>query len=252
MEARGCGWSPEQVHGLVAAKQCERALNLYHALQSNHDGTGRSVGTQVVFQSGRVCGFQTEFAEASKAGDDAVFVDRELFQDLVPPEPTILTIGDARRVKAGTVKGIWVLDDDDEAIVFDTTNYHFDRGCALENEMASDEVPDDHRFTWGGSGYSYQKVTDDLVAWARDFLAAVGVLADAKNREVAERCAVRIAAAKPNAARLASLKRIMKAVQKEMDDLKERASQNKAYARGKWREARAEMLAAARARSEVA
>jgi hypothetical protein len=39
----------------------------------------------------------------------------------------------------------------------------------------------------------------------------------------------------------------MKAVQKEMDDLRERASQNKAYARGKWREARAEMLAEARA-----
>ena len=97
-----------------------------------------------------------------------------------------------------------------------------------------------------------QKVSDDLIAWARDFLAAVGVLADAKNREVAERCAVRIAAAKPNAARLASLRRIMKAVEKEIKDLKERASQNKAYARGKWREARAEMLAEARARRSEA
>lgn len=232
------------------AKQCERALNLYHALQSNYDGAGRSVGTQVVFQSGRLCGFQAEFAEASRAGDDAVFVNWELFGDLAPPEPTILTIGDARRVKAGTVKGIWVLDDDDEAIVFDTTNYHFDRGCALENEMASDEVPDDHRFTWGGSGYSYQKVSMDLVAWARDFLEAVGVLADAKNREVARRFSTRIAAAK-NAARLASLRRIMKAVQKEIKEVKARASQNKAYARLAWREARAEMLAAARARSEV-
>ena len=244
MEARGCGWSPEQVHGLVAAKQCERALQLWDALP---DFSTRP-GSTVVFKNGLYNRVKHDPSGECGPEEQFVFVNWELFQDLAPPEPTILTIGDARRVKAGTVKGIWVLDPHgDEAIVFDTTNYHFDRGCALENEMASDEVPDDHRFTWGGSGYSYQKVTEDVVAWARDFLAAVGVLADAKNREVAERCAVRIAAAKPNAARLASLKRIMKAVQKEMDDLEERASQNKAYARGKWREARAEMLAAARA-----
>ena len=90
----------------------------------------------------------------------------------------------------------------------------------------------------------------DRFVSARDFLAAVEVLADAKNREVAQRCAARIAAAKPNAARLASLRRIMKSVEKEIKDLRERASQNKAYARGKWREARAEMLAEARARGE--
>ena len=229
------------------AKQCGRAMELFHALP---DFSTRP-GSTVVFKNGLYNRVKHDPSGECGPGEQFVFVNLELFEDLAPPEPTILTIGDARRVRAGEIQGIWVLDPhDDKAMVFDTTNYHFDRGCALENEMASDEVPDDEPFTWGGSGYFYQKVTDALIAWARDFLAAVGVLADAKNREVAERCAVRIAAAKPNAARLASLKRIMQAVEKEMNDLKKRASQNKAYARGKWREARAEMLAAARARGE--
>lgn len=226
------------------AKQCERALKLWDALP---DYSIRP-GSNVVFKNGLYNRVKHDDSGECGPGEQVVFVNLELYKDLKPPEPTILTVGDARRVKAGEVQGVFVLDPhDDDAMVFEITNYHFSPHSALEVEMACDEVPDDEPFTWGGSGYSYQKVTDGLVVWARDFLEAVGVLADAKNREVAQRCAVRIAAAKPNAARLASLKRILKAVQKEMNDLKERASQNKAYARGKWREARAEMLAAARA-----
>ena len=229
------------------AEQCERALQLWSALP---DYSIRP-GSTVVFKN---CLYnRVKHDDSGECGpeEQVVFVNLELYKDLAPPEPTILTIGDARRVKAGEIQGIWVLHPHgDKAIVFDTTNYHFEPPSHLDDQMSWDEVGDDEPFTWGGSGYSYQKVTDDLVAWARDFLAAVEVLADAKNREVAQRCAARIAAAKPNAARLASLKRIMKAVQKEMNDLKEGASRIKAYERGKWREARAEMLAAARARRE--
>ena len=236
-----------EVDGREDAKQCERALQLWSALPDYSIRPGSNVVLKNGLYNRLYNRVKHDDSGECEPGEQVVFVNLELYKDLAPPEPTILTIGDARRVKAGEVQGIWVLDPHgDEAIVFDTTNYHFDSYSHLEVEMASDEVLDDEPFTWGGSGYSYQKVTDELVAWARDFLAAVEVLADAKNREVAQRCAARIAAAKPNAARLASLKRILKAVQKEMNDLKEGASRIKAYERGKWREARAEMLAAAR------
>ncbi len=226
------------------AEQCERALQLWSALP---DFSTRP-GSTVVFKNGLYNRVKHDDSGECGPGEQVVFVNLELYKDLAPPEPTILTIGDARRVKADEIQGIWVLlPHGDKAMVFDTTNYHFEPPSHLDDQMAWDEVGDDEPFTWGGSGYSYQKVSDDLVAWARDFLAAVEVLADAKNREVAQRCAARIAAAKPNAPRLASLKRIMQAVQKEMNSLKEGASRMKAYERGKWREARAEMLAAARA-----
>ena len=224
-------------------------MELLHALP---DFSTRP-GSTVVFKNGLYNRVKHDPSGECGPGEQFVFVNLELYKDLVPPEPTILTIGDARRVKAGEIQGIWVLDPhDDKAIVFDPTNYHFDPPSHLDDQMACDEVGDDEEFAWGGSGYSYQKVTDDLVAWARDFLAAVGVLADAKNREVAQRCAARIAAAKPNAARLASLKRILQAVQREIKEVKEAAGRKKAYERGKWREARAEMLAAARARERPA
>lgn len=225
------------------AKQCGRAMELWEALP---DYSIRP-GSTVVFKNGLYNRVKHDDSGECEPGEQVVFVNLELFKDLAPPEPTILTVGDARRVKTDEIQGIWVLDPhEDDAMVFDITNYHFEPPSHLDDQMAWDEVGDDEPFTWGGSGYSYQKVSMDLVAWARDFLEAVGVLADAKNREVAQRCAVRIAAAKPNAARLASLKRILQAVQREIKEVKERASRNKAYARGKWREARAEMLAEAR------
>ena len=221
------------------AEQCERAMQLWNALP---DYSIRP-GSNVVFKNGLYNRVKHDGSGECGPGEQVVFVNAELFEDLKPPEPTFLTIGDGRRVKAGEMEGIWVLDPHyNEAMVFDITNYHFSLGSALENEMAWDQIPDDEPFTWGGNGYSYQKVTEDMVEWARHFLAAVEVLADAKNREVAQRCSTRIAVAKPNAARLASLKRILKAVQKEMKDLKEKAGRNKAYERRKWREARAQMI----------
>ena len=238
-----------KLEGREHAKQCGRAMELLHELPYYC----MPFGSNLVFKNGLYNRVKDDDSGECGPGEQVVFVNLELFEDLAPPEPTILTVGDARRVKAGEIQGIWVLDPHDgNAMVFDTTNYHFEPPSHLDDQMACDEVPDDEPFAWGGSGYSYQKVTDDLIAWARDFLAAVGVLADAKNREVAQRCSTRIAAAKPNAARLASLRRILKAVQKEIKEVKEAAGQKKAYERGKWREARAEMLAEARARERPA
>ena len=104
-----------QAEGRDDAKQCERVLELWNALP---DYSIRP-GINVVFKNGLYNRVEHVDWGEYEPGEQVVFVNFELFKDLAPPEPTILTIGDARRVKTDEIQGIWVLDPHmDKAMVF--------------------------------------------------------------------------------------------------------------------------------------